>query len=263
MRIAVAGGSGCVGRFVVDEVRAAGHQPVVITRSAGVDITTGSGLDDALAGTSVLIDVSNIETMRRSRSVAFFEAGTRNLLDAGGRAGLSHHVVLSIVGVDRVGIGYYEGKRRQESLVLSGAVPASVLRATQFHEFAAQVLRRTRGPLALVPRMRTQPVAAREVAQALLALAVGAPAGMAPELAGPEQLELTQLARRVLRARRSRRVVVPIRLPGAAGRATARGALLPCGPGPRGRQTFGEWLAGPDGACAAGGRGPAPGSGRP
>src|SRR5215469_13016927 len=205
MRIAVAGGSGCVGRLVVDEVRAAGHQPVVITRSAGVDITTGSGLDDALAGTSVLIDVSNIATLRRSRSVAFFEAGTRNLLDAGGRAGVSHHVVLSIVGVDRVRIGYYEGKRRQESLVLSGPVPASVLRATQFHEFAAQVLRRARGPLALVPRMRTQPVAAREVAKALLAVAVGPAVGMAPELAGPEQLELTQLARQVLRARRSRR----------------------------------------------------------
>src|SRR5215470_1239819 len=242
MRIGVAGGSGCVGRLVVDEVRAVGRLPVVITRSAGVDITTGSGLDDALAGTSVLIDVSNVDTMRRSRSVAFFEAGTHNLLDAGGRAGLSHHVVLSIVGVERVGIGYYEGKRRQESLVLSGAVPASVLRATQFHEFAGQVLRRARGPLAV---------------------AVGAPAGMAPELAGPEQLELTQLARRVLRARRSRRVVVPVRLPGAAGRAMARGGLLPGGPGPRGRQTFGEWLAGPDGACAASGRVPAPGSGCP
>ena len=263
MRIAVAGGSGCVGRLVVDEVRAAGHQPVVITRSAGVDITTGSGLDDALAGTSVLIDVSNIATLRRSRSVAFFEAGTRNLLDAGGRAGVSHHVVLSIVGVDRVGIGYYEGKRRQESLVMSGPVPASVLRATQFHEFAAQVLRRARGPLALVPRMRTQPVAAREVAKALLAVAVGPAVGMAPELAGPEQLELTQLARQVLRARRSRRVVVPVRLPGEAGRAAAGGALLPSGPGPRGTQTFGEWLADPDSACAAGGRGPAPGSGRP
>jgi uncharacterized protein YbjT (DUF2867 family) len=264
MRIAVAGGSGCVGRFVVDEVRAAGHQPVVITRSAGVDITTGSGLDDALAGTSVLIDVSNIVTMRRSRSVAFFEAGTRNLLAAGRRAGLSHHVLLSIVGIERVDIGYYDGKRRQESLVLSGAVPASVLRATQFHEFAAQVLRRAPGPLALVPRMLTQPVAAREAAEALLALAVGSPAGMAPELAGPEQLELTELARRVLQARRSRRLVVPIRLPGAAGRAVARGALLPSRSGPRGRQTFDEWLAGPDAASLArpGGRG-APGSGRP
>jgi len=259
----VAGGSGCVGRLVVDEARAAGHQPVVITRSAGVDIMTGSGLDDALAGASVLIDVSNIRTMRRDRSVAFFETGTRNLLDAGGRAGASHYVVLSIVGVDRVGIGYYEGKRRQESLVLSGAVPASVLRATQFHEFAAQVLRRTRGPLALVPRMRTQPVAAREVARALLALAVGPPAGMTPELAGPEPLELTQLARQVLRARRSRRVVVPVRLPGAAGRAAARGALLPSGPGPRGTQTFGEWLADPDSSCAADGRGAAPGFGSP
>jgi uncharacterized protein YbjT (DUF2867 family) len=248
MRIAVAGGTGLVGRHVVDQVRAAGHIPVVVARSAGVDITTGSRLDDALAGASALIDVSNVATTRRSTSVAFFEAGTAHLLDAGRRAGLSHHILLSIVGIDRVDLGYYAGKRRQEALVLAGGVPASILRATQFHEFAAQVLDRARGPFAPVPRMPSQPVAAREVAQALVGMVAGPPAGMAPELAGPEPLEMTDLVRRVLRARGSRRVVVPVRLPGAAGRAVVGGALLPSGPGPRGQQTFAQWLA------ASGGR---------
>jgi hypothetical protein len=263
MRIAVAGGSGCAGRFAVGEVRAAGHQPVVIARPAGAGITAGPGLDDALAGTLALIDVSNISTVGRSRPVAFFEAATRNLLAAGGQAGVSHPVVLPVVGAGRAGTGYYEGKRRQESLVLPGAVPASVQRATQFHEFAAQVLRRARGPLALVPRMPAQPAAAREVAQALLALAVGPPAGMAPELAVPGQPGLTELARRVLRARRSRRIVVPVRLPGAAGRAVTSGGLPPDRPGPRGRQRFRQWLAGPGGACATRGRGPERGPGHP
>ncbi|MCW2917057.1 MAG: hypothetical protein JWN52_5125 [Actinomycetia bacterium] len=251
MRIAVAGGTGWVGKFVVDAVRAAGHEPTVISRSNGVDITTGSGLVDVLQETSAVIDVSNLTTTSKSKSVAFFEAGTRNLLAAGQAAGVSHHVALSIVGVDRVGFGYYIGKRRQEELVLAGSVPASILRATQFHEFAAQILERGGGPFALVPRMASQPIAAREVAQALVGLAAREPVGMAPELAGPEQLEMTDLARQILRARGGHRVVVPLRLPGAAGRAMAEGALLPTGPGPRGKQTFSQWLAGADGVSRA------------
>jgi uncharacterized protein YbjT (DUF2867 family) len=247
MKIAVAGGTGWVGTFVVDAVRASGHQPLVLARSTGVDLTTGSGLDDALYGASALIDVSNVTTTSKAKSVAFFEASTENLIAAGQRAGVSHHVALSIVGIDRVDLGYYEGKRRQEALVLSGGVPASVLRATQFHEFAAQMLERSGGPFAPVPRMRSQPIAAREVAWALVELAAREPVGLAPELAGPEQHEMPDLVRQLLRARGSHRIVVPVRLPGAAGKAMATGGLLPTGPGPRGRQTFAQWLAGADG----------------
>jgi uncharacterized protein YbjT (DUF2867 family) len=243
VRIAVAGGTGRVGKPVVEAVRAAGHEPVVLTRSNGVDVTTGAGLDRALDGASVVIDVSNVTTLGRRKSVAFFEAATGNLIQAGQRAGVTHLVVLSIIGIDRVDTGYYAGKRRQEELALSGGIPASVLRATQFHEFIAQLLERERGPVALVPRMRSQPVAAREVASALVDLALGGPAGMAPGLAGPEPLEMTDMARRFLRAKGLRRVVVPVRVPGTAGQGMASGALLPTGPGPRGRETFGEWLA--------------------
>jgi uncharacterized protein YbjT (DUF2867 family) len=240
MRIAVAGGTGLVGRHVVNAL--AGHELVVLARSRGIDITTGTGLAEAMAGVDAVIDVSNVTTTRRRASMAFFTAGTKNLMVAGQRAGVRHHVVLSIVGVDRVDLGYYDGKRRQEQLVLDGRVPGSVLRVTQFHEFPGQLLARALGPVAVVPRMRVQPVAAREVAGALAALATGPAQGMAPELAGPEEHELVDLARRVARAQGIRRWVLGMRLPGAAGRAVAGGALLPTGPGPRTGLTFEQWL---------------------
>ena len=158
-------------------------------------------------------------------------------------AGVGHHVALSIVGVDRVGLGYYLGKREQERLVAAGPVPWTILRATQFHEFAEQVLGFiTVGSLSLVPRMLSQPVAAAEVAEALVDLAAGPAVGRAPELAGPEKLQMVELARRVNRTRGLGRRVLSARVPGAAGRAMRKGALTPVADGPRGTQTFGRWL---------------------
>lgn len=112
MDIAVAGGSGLVGTMMVDALRAAGDSPIVLSRSAGVDLTTGEGLDGKLAGVSAVIDVTNVQTLRSREPVAFFAAVTGNLLAAGERAGVAHHVVLSIVRIDRVPLGYYLGKRR-------------------------------------------------------------------------------------------------------------------------------------------------------
>ncbi|MGY1744269.1 SDR family oxidoreductase [Blastococcus sp. SYSU D00695] len=243
MRTAVVGGTGVVGRYVVQELAAAGHEPVVLSRGAGVDVGTGRGLAGALDGVDAVIDVGNVTTLRRAVSEEFFGTATRNLLAEEERAGVGHHVVLSIVGIDRVDLGYYAGKRRQEELALAGPVPATVLRATQFHEFAGQVLGRVRGPVALVPRQRIRPVAARDVAAELVSLAAGPARGMATEIAGPEEHDLPDLARRVLRADGSRRAVVGVRLPGAAGRALATGGLLPRGDVVVGPETFGEWLA--------------------
>jgi uncharacterized protein YbjT (DUF2867 family) len=241
-RVAVAGGTGVVGRHVVDALTAAGCEPVVLARSTGVDLLRGTGLDAALTDVRAVVDVSNVATQRRAASVAFFTTATAALLAAGARAGVGHHVVLSIVGVDRVDTGYYAGKRAQEGLVLAGDVPATVLRATQFYEFTEQVLALVGGPVAPVPAMRVQPVAAREVGAHLAALALGEPQGRAPELAGPEEHDLTDLVRRRLRARGSRRRVLPLQGPTAASRAARGGALLPTQDGPRGRQTFDEWL---------------------
>jgi uncharacterized protein YbjT (DUF2867 family) len=241
MRIAVAGGTGVVGRLVVEEVRAQGGEPVVLARSSGADVRTGAGLDEALRDVSAVVDVSNVNTARRTAACAFFEAATRNLHAAEERAGVRHHVALSIVGVDRVAYGYYVAKQRQEELVLAGPVPGSVLRATQFHEFAAQMLART-GPIPIAPKMLSQPVAAAEVAAELVRIALGEPVGMAAELAGPDPLPVPDMMRRLLRARGSRRPLLTVRLPGAAGKAMASGGLLPTGPGPRGTITYDEWL---------------------
>lgn len=244
LRIAVAGGTGLVGSLVVESVTTAGHTAVVMARGRGVDLLAGAGLDEAVSGADAVIDVSNVETMSRAKAVGFFETATTNLINAGRKAGVKHHVVLSIVGIDRVDFGYYEGKLRQEQLALQGAVPATVLRATQFHEFPGQLLARIPGPVALVPRQLIRPVAAVEVAAELVAIALGEPQGLAPELAGPEEHQLVDLARRVVRKNGQRRAVVGVRIPGQGGRAMVSGALLPGEGAHFGTQTFDEWIAG-------------------
>jgi len=230
-RVAVAGGTGLMGRLVVERLDAAGHKAVVLARSRGVDLLTGTGVDAALAGCSAVVDVTNVGTASGRRSREFFGTVTDRLLTAGVRAGVGHVVALSIVGVDRVGLGYYRGKLHQEELLAAGPLPWTVLRATQFHAFAAQLADRGRGrsPVVLVPRALSRPVDAAEVADRLAALAVGPAHGTATPMAGPEVIPLPEMVRRLLRARGSRRRVVPVPVPGAAGRAAARGGLLPDG----------------------------------
>ncbi|KRB72767.1 3-beta hydroxysteroid dehydrogenase [Nocardioides sp. Root190] len=242
--IAVAGGTGLVGRMVVDEVRRAGATPVVISRSAGVDLTTGAGLAAALAGADAVIDASNVTTMSAKRSIAFFDAATSHLLEAGARAGVRHHVALSIIGNDQVDMPYYLGKRRQEDLVRAGSVPWTILRAAQFHEFAGQMIDQSPPLLALAPRMPTQPVAAAEVAASLVAHALGTPYDAVQELAGPQPERMDLMVRSELRRRGTRRLVVPLPLVGAVGRQVAGGGLLPGTGATLGVQTFDEWLAG-------------------
>jgi uncharacterized protein YbjT (DUF2867 family) len=245
MRIAVAGGTGTLGRHVVAELARRGHDPVVMSRSTGVDVTTGAGLDATLDGAEVVVDVTSVTTMSRRTAERFFEAGTGELMRAGRRAGVRHHVAVSIVGIDRAPeVASYGAKLRHEEFVLAGPIPGSILRATQFHDFPAQFLDRFPGPVVPVFRMLTQPVAAREVASALVDVAEGAPRGHAGEIAGPEIHELVDLVRRVVRARGQRRLVVGVRAPGAAGRTLIEGAALPDVDGLRGRVTFDEWLAG-------------------
>ena len=243
MRIAVAGGTGVVGTHVVSAAAAAGHDPVVLARTQGVDIITGAGLGDALVGVDAVIDVTNLFSTRRKPAVEFFASGTANLIAAGRSAGVRHHVVLSIVGIDLVDYGYYLGKRRQEEVALASGAPVSILRATQFHEFPGQILSQAKGPIAVVPRMRVQTIAASEVAAALVALASGPPVGRAADLAGPEQRDLTELAKLTMAARGIRKPLWKVSVPGRVGRAMRSGALIPTGDGPRGTIRFDDWLA--------------------
>jgi uncharacterized protein YbjT (DUF2867 family) len=231
-----------VGRPVVAELETAGHEPVVLARSAGVDLTSGAGLAERIAGCDAVIDVSNLMTTGRAKSVEFFTSVTRNLVAAVREAGVGHLITLSIVGIDRVGYGYYQGKLAQETLLEASGVPWTVLRATQFFEFPEHLLGH-RFPIAVMPKMLCQPVATGDVATALVDLLDTGPSGHATPIAGPERLRMDAMARQMERARGHRRPVLGISLPGKVGRQMTDGSLIPDGDHIEGKRTFAEYLA--------------------
>jgi uncharacterized protein YbjT (DUF2867 family) len=246
MRIAVIGGTGTAGRSTIESVRRAGHETIVIARARGVDVVTGAGLDAALVGVDVVVDVSNLQGPAAESTAALFATATRNLLAAEQRAGVKHHVLLSIVGVDRIeGNAHYAGKRQQEELLAGSPVPVTIQRATQFHEFAGQVVEWTRsGQVALVPPLLLQPVAAADVGEILAEIAAGSPQGRAVDLAGPEPQDLVDMARRTLSARNESIRLIPSWRSGVLGVDAAGEVMLP---GPEARlapTTFDAWLLG-------------------
>lgn len=249
MKIVVAGGSGMVGRHVVAVAQERGHRVVALSRATGVDLVTGAGLAQQLEAADAVIDVTSTVTQSGAASRRFFAAVTGNLLDAEGAAGVPHHIALSIVGSDRAPFGYYAGKALQEELITGGRIPWTILRATQFHEFAQQMVERFRfGPATMVPTMTSQPVAAREVAERLVELAGGEPQGRPADLAGPEELRMAAMVQAYLAATGIRGPVVQIPLPGGFGTAMRDGTTLAGPDAQRGVQTFAQWL---DGLSAA------------
>lgn len=242
MRIAVVGGTGAVGRLVVAEGIRRGHDAIPWGRTSGVDVTTGAGLAAAFAECDAVVDVTNVVTLSVRRARAFFETATRHLLAAERAAGITHHVALSVVGIDGVDAGYYAGKLAQERAVAGGGVPFTLARTAQFHEFVGQMLAGVPGPVACLPRTLMQPVAAREVAAHLLDCVEAGPIGRAPDLVGPQPERLADLARRQLRHEGRRRPVLEVPLPGTYGRALASGTLRGSREARRGVQTFETWL---------------------
>ncbi|HEU5026159.1 MAG TPA: SDR family oxidoreductase [Spirillospora sp.] len=244
MRIAVAGATGNIGALTVTALQKAGHDVVRMSRSLGIDLVGGEGLDAALAGADAVIDVTSSTAADPAETVAFFGAVTRNLLAAEERAGVRHHVLLSIAGVDRVeGNAHYAGKREQERLVTAGPVPWSIVPATQFHDFAAMLAGWTeQDGVATIPPLLVQPVAPADVAGVLAEVAAGTPRGRCPDLAGPETQDLVDMARRTHQARGRTVKLVPT-WAGLFGPEMAGNALLP-GEGARiAPTTFDEWLA--------------------
>nr|WP_201470624.1 NAD-dependent epimerase/dehydratase family protein [Microbacterium hydrocarbonoxydans] len=246
MRIAVAGGTGVVGRYAVEAARDAGHDVVVLSRSAGADVITGAGLADALQGVDAVVDVTNTTTLSAAKAVGFFETATRNLLAAEHTAGVGHHVALSIVGIDGIDSSYYAGKLAQERAVAAGSVPFTIARAAQFHEFAGQLLSGMSGPVAVMPKLLMRPVAAREVGAHLVRVASGAAVGRARDLVGPRDEVLVDVARRQLAFDGVRRLVLGVRLPGAYGKGLASGSLRGGADALQGEVTFDEWLGSED-----------------
>jgi len=245
-RIAVAGATGRVGRHVVDVLRGGGHDVVPISRSNGVDVITGDGLATALEGAEIIIDTSTGPSAEQGPATEFFTTAIRNLEEAGEKAGVRRLVVVSIIGVDKSVAGYGAAKLAHERAALAGPIPARILRAAQFHELVEMLMGWGRqGDVVYLPKMRTQIVAARTVAEELAAVALSdEPEGARPaEIAGPREEYLPDLAA-LLAARRGEEVKIEaVSRPEDPDDVLAEnGGLLP---GPHAKlagPAFAEWL---------------------
>lgn len=246
MRIVVVGGTGLVGRQLSQVLLTAGHEVVLAARSQGVDVTSGTGLDLALDGAQAVVDLTNTPGTEAAAIEDFFATATQHLLEAEQRVGVEHHVVLSVVGIDRVpGNPHYAGKLVQEKLSRGGPVPASILRATQFFEFPTMVCEWTREDgVATLPPLLVQPVAVGDVAEVLAEIATAAPRGDAGELAGPEPQDFVDMARRTLAARGEELRLIPRWDVGPFSSAMAGDVLLPAADARIAATTFDSWLAG-------------------
>ena len=209
MKVVVIGGTGLIGSKLVEKLRQAGHVTFPASPDTGVDTYTGAGLDEALEDATIVVDVSNAPNWDDEAVLDFFETTTRNVLNAEARAGVRHHVALSVVGADRLpASGYMRGKLAQEEAVKAAAIPYTILRATQFFEFIGRIADSSMNGDAIdLPPVMVQPEAADDVAAALAEVAVDAPVGGTIELGGPEQFRFDELARRFLSAMNDERLV--------------------------------------------------------
>lgn len=244
MRIAVAGATGNIGARTVAILEGAGHDVVRISRSNGVDLSTGEGLDAALAGVAAVVDATSAPVGDRDATVTYLGTATRNLLGAEQRAGVGHHVLLSIVGIHGVeGNPHYAGKREQERLVSESPVPWTIVPATQFHDFAEMVVGWTEHDgVAQIAPLLVQPIAPDDVAAILAEVAQGAPAGRHADVAGPDTQDLVDMARRTLAARGREVKLVPT-WSAVFGLDMSGNALLPGEGAHIAPTTFEAWLA--------------------
>jgi uncharacterized protein YbjT (DUF2867 family) len=247
MKIVVIGGTGLIGSKVVKLLRENGHEAVAGSPDSGVNSVTGEGLDQALKGASVVIDLSNSPSFEDKAAMTFFETSTRHLLDAEVAAGVGHHVALSVVGTERLTeSGYFRAKIAQEALVRSAQVPYSIVHATQFFEFVKSIAgAATTGDTVRVAPVLIQPMAADDVARAVFDIAVGAPVNGIVEIAGPEQVRLDALIQRDLGAHNDPRKVVADPHARYFGAELGERTLVPAGEARLGKIRFEDWLSQP------------------
>jgi uncharacterized protein YbjT (DUF2867 family) len=244
MKIVVIGGSGLIGSKLVALLRDRGHEVVAASPQTGVNTLTGAGLEEALAGTQVVVDVANSPSLDDKVAMEFFTTSGRNLLAAEKAADVRHHVALSVVGTQRlVDSGYLQAKAAQENLIKASSIPYSILQSTQFFEFIERIAKSglAGGVYRLSPAL-VQPIASDDVVEALADIALGAPLNGTIEVAGPEAIPLDEAARQVLVARQDPRPVMPDTRARYFGAALNDKSLIP-GPNARiGAMTFEDWL---------------------
>jgi uncharacterized protein YbjT (DUF2867 family) len=209
MKIVVIGGSGLIGRKLVERLREHGHEAIAASPASGVDTITGQGLAEVLAGARAVVDVANSPSFEDQAVLNFFETSGRNLLAAERAAGIRHHIALSVVGTDRLlESGYFRGKMAQEQLIKAAGIPYTIVRSTQFFEFLGSIAQLgANGSTVRVSPAYFQPIAADDVAGALADISAGEPVNGAVELAGPERMRLSELVSRFLQERQDERSV--------------------------------------------------------
>ena len=244
MRVVVAGATGLIGSRTVARLRDHGVEVVRLSRREGVDVTTGKGLDEAMRGADVVVDVTDTPSRGELESLGFFGTATHNLLEAAVKAGAGHHVILSIVGAERLRAGYFRAKALQEEQVRRSPMPHSIVRATPFFESVEYMSRpATYGDDVHVAPVLIRPVSTDDVAAAVAHVAVGVPLFGVLEVAGPEEHRLDDLAAKLLAARGYMWDVVSDAHTPFFGAMLGQQALLPGADAHLGHETFSEWLA--------------------
>jgi uncharacterized protein YbjT (DUF2867 family) len=200
MKIVVIGGTGLIGSKVVERLRKRGHEVLAASPASGVNTITGAGLDEAMAGTSVVIDLANSPSFEDQAVLEFFQTAGRNLFAAEKKAGVKHHVALSVVGAERLASsGYMRAKVAQEGIIRASGIPFTIVHSTQFFEFLGSIVKAaSKGDAVHVSPALMQPIASEDVADAVTDLALGTPANGIVEIAGPDKVSMSALVERFL-----------------------------------------------------------------
>ncbi len=236
MKVVIIGGTGLIGKQVGALLRQGGHEVTAAAPSTGVNTLTGEGLAQALQGAQVVVDVSNSPSFEPAAVMDFFQTSTRNVLGAAQAAGVRHLVALSVVGTDRLPqSGYFLAKLAQEQLIRASALPHTIVRATQFHEFLGAIAdAATREGRVHAPSAGIQPIASADVALGVARAATAEPVNGLTEIAGPVAFRMDELLRGWLQQRGDAREVVTDESAGYFGAPLQADSLLP---------GAGAWLA--------------------
>lgn len=246
MKVVVIGGTGLIGSKVVEKLNALGHDASAAAPQTGCNTLTNEGVADAVAGAEVLIDVSNSPSFADDDVMNFFVTSTNNLVAAATAAGIRHYVALSVVGDDRLpDSGYLRAKVAQENLIAESRIPYSIVRATQFFEFATAIANASTvdGKVRLPP-VQFQPMASDDVASAVTRAAAGAPVGGVTETGGPEQVRMDEFIATAMARAGDDREVVPDEHAKYFGTELADASLVPGPDATLGTTTYAEWAAG-------------------
>lgn len=244
MKIVVIGGTGRIGSKVVARLRDQGHEVIAAAPATGINVLTGEGLDAAMAGTRVVVDLANSPSFEDAAALEFFQTAGRNVLAAEAKAGVSHHLALSVVGTEKLAAsGYFRAKLAQEQLIRGSGIPYTIIHSTQFFEFLPGIIQSAAdGSTVRLSPALVQPIASEDVAEAVARLALQPPANGTVEIAGPEREPLAELAQRFMTLIEDpREVVTDVRAP-YFGAELDTETLVPASAAWKGSLNFERWL---------------------